>query len=100
MMGDYQKRLPIGTFIYLRGVPPTATDIEVAEYFAQYLPGITAADVSVRNYEHVSSAVISLPSVAAVALLRWVFSEAPLMPGAAKPIEFCRWKPKHAKESA
>jgi hypothetical protein len=80
------KELPVGNFIYMRELPPDATDESVADFLSQYFP-CAPRHVVVRNWPDGASAMISVDLDATMYLLEKTLADA-AYPGEIMPVKF------------
>ena len=91
------KDLGKGYFYFLRNLPPDATDASVAEFLASEFP-ITDDQISVRNFERYSSAIISVDKDAVLYLLQRAFLDH-VFPNSIKMVNVCPFENRDGRPS-
>jgi hypothetical protein len=81
---SHTKHLPPGCFVFVRNLPPDATDESVSEWLSQYLHDAGPERITVTNFERWSSAILSCSNQMITELLTWAFQEVPRIPGGGK----------------
>jgi len=70
-----EKRLPAGTWVYLKNLAPETTEQDIVEYFGAMGLELTTDGISMRQYFNGSTAVISIPKAAVTTLVQWALQE-------------------------
>ncbi len=74
MNSTFEKKIPVGAWLYFNRLPSDTTDVEFQEFLAVHGIDLPLENISVRQYENGSCAKVTVPNDTVSCLINWAIN--------------------------